>query len=53
VRQTLFNNVATLRLPAGLAIELPESLRRDAMADLIAASIQDAASVASQVEVSR
>lgn len=53
VNQSLHSNVAILRLPAGLAIELPASLRRDAMAELIAAGIQAAASVSTQAELSR
>jgi hypothetical protein len=52
VNQSLHSNVAILRLPAGLAIELPASLRRDAMAELIAAGIQAAVSVSTQAEVS-
>ena len=35
-------NVAILRLPAGVSLELPSSFRRDAITELIAACIQAA-----------
>jgi hypothetical protein len=43
-------NVAILRLPAGVSIELPSSFQRDAITELIAACIQ-AASVPSHSEM--
>ena len=47
VKQPLQDQVAMLRLPAGLALELPSSLQRDAITELIAACIQAASASAS------
>ncbi len=53
VKQPLQVNVAILRLPAGVCIELPASLRQEAIAELIAACIQAAVSVSIPSENTR
>jgi len=51
VKQPLQTNVATLRLPVGLSIELPSSLQQDAITQLIAACIKAAASVSTKARI--
>lgn len=53
VKQPLQTNVAVLRLPVGLSVELPSSLQQDAITQLIAACIQAAASVSTQARIGR